>query len=254
MSHTILIIENQREHFEKLFKGLSSNEVIVRPSLEGFVGMMSAVKVYLNTNGYEQKYHDACWRIIEKNIKDEQGKIAVDLIIMDNILGGSTVCRTGQDLAKDIWDRISKTIPVLFLSRTEFSDKQRFEMEESFYKNKNRFEWLMKGFLGSEMVEDPYITQTVAQKVRDMLTKNWTEESVSNPNQFAIDCIEKILAIDTLTIRDRDGFQNLKKKLDSQVIIAVRGGELAKELEKRLQSHPKYDSDLEKIVEKEPRK
>ena len=227
--HKILIIENQFEHFSKLYKGLtSSGELVVIPSFENndkkpYIGLMSAVKVFVNGPGYSKKYRNECWEIIKETLIDKEGNCSVDLIIMDNKLGGATVCQDGLDMAKLIWNindnsNITKTIPILFLSRTDYSDEKRFTMFEEFRKNGYRFDWLMKGFLGNKPLEDGFIQITVKNKILELLTKESPAPKPENPNEEYISIIEKVLASDTPPTL-KVSFSLLAERLKSGLIL-----------------------------------
>ena len=218
--HKILIIENQFEHFSKLYKGLLSKDLKLLPSFdndkkEDYIGLMSAVKVFVNKSGYSKKYRDECWRIIKDSVIDTKGRRNVDLIIMDNKLGGATLCIDGLELAKLIWSindngNITKTIPILFLSRTDYSDEKRFTMFEEFKKNGYKFDWLMKGFLGNKPLEDRFIKIFVKNKIDELLTKE--SPKPENPNAEYIEILEKV-SKSKINLPYKNTFVSLQKRL-----------------------------------------
>ena len=187
----ILVVENQFVHYSQLEKGLNSDtQEVIPKDRDDYLDFISAVKVYLNEPGYSNDYKAKCWDVIKSYIVDSKGDVKIELLIMDNVLGGSTICRTGQELAQDIWEKINDRIPILFLSRTDYSDEKRFKLEQNHKKKGYRFEWLMKGFLGYETLEDSFINDTIVKKVDELLTKQWPELPSLYPNQYYIEILE----------------------------------------------------------------
>lgn len=240
----ILIVENQYSHYNSLTKGLEASKIKYCPKdRQPYSEFISAVKVYLNEPGYSQKYREACWEYIKSQIIDSEGKRIIDLIVMDNVLGGSTVCKTGQDLARDIWENVDKTIPVLFLSRMDYSDEKRFLTENYFKKKGYHFEWLMKGFLGTETMEDPYIMGTVVKKIKELLGREWPP--IANDNQNLIDIVKSILDGSGLY---RDDFENLVSLLESIPEPLPEDHQLAIRI-KGLPRRRTFDEEFRQIVE-----
>lgn len=209
---SILIIENQFLQYEILRKGLQNDSIYVIPSeRKDYERLISAVKVYLNRSGYSCSYRDECFDYIKKHIQGNDG-LVVDLIVMDNKLGGSTVCNTGLDLAFDIWKKINPSVPILFLSRTDYAEEQRF-MQISEMKEKNyHFEWLMKGFLGEETMQELFVKKTVLKKVGQMLNQQW--EPVPVLNQKYITMVDHILSLRCPPIpSEKEKFEEIRNYL-----------------------------------------
>ncbi len=244
----ILIIENQFVHFKKLQDGLKSDSVYVIPSgRDEFVRFISAVKVFLNPPGYSESYRESCWKEIKSEIlgTNEQGR--VNLIIMDIVLGGATICKTGLDLALEIWNKIDREIPILFLSRSDYSDEHRYLMEQQFKKKQFRCDWLMKGFMGYETLAESFIKYTVSEKIQEMLKKHWPAFPSDNPNQLYLDKID-LFVKSPISVATREGFEKIRKPLADMEIILSDDDPFAREILFRIEERPTYDDVLEKML------
>ena len=221
----ILILENQIVHYRQLRDYLSEmDRAITPPNDDEFKLLISAVKVYLNKPGYESDYRNECWKFIKKKIVSDDGELQVDLIVMDNKLGGSTLCRTGLDLAQDIWEieyeneKICAELPILFLSRTDYGERNRYNKLKELTDQKYNCHWLMKGFLGDDTLSKPYVKTTVNDEIEKLLNRKTKVIHSKNPNEEYISIIEKVLASDTPPTL-KVSFSLLAERLKSGLIL-----------------------------------
>ena len=226
----ILILENQIVHYRQLRDYLRDIGWGITPQNDDeFILLISAIKVYLNIPGYESDYRDECWKFIKKKIVSDEGELQVDLIVMDNKLGGSTVCRTGLDLAQDIWDieydnkKICAELPILFLSRTDYGERNRYNKLKEITDQKYNCHWLMKGFLGDDTLSEPYVKTTVNEEIKKLLDNKSKTSRSENPNAEYIKIVEKVLDSDTLPT-NKLIFSRFKKLLETDYILDGEGG------------------------------
>lgn len=223
----ILVIENQFLQYELLKKGLEDEDnIILPPNRDAYVEFIKAIKVYVAERCYPEEYRNACFDVIRNIIKPDNG-VPVDLIIMDYKLGGSSICLTGQDLAIEVWGKIDRSIPILFLSRTAFSDERRFTQSDEMRDSCYRFDWLMKSFWGQDVMEDLFIKKTVKKKVHEMLVKEWPPMSVLN--QELIDAVEKLLQLNCMPL-ERERFIEIRQFLKNNNYEIGKDTPFAKEL------------------------
>lgn len=232
MRNRVLIVENQFVQYELMTNCLLKKGYIISPSgRDEYTSLISAVKVYINESGYSVDYREACFDVIKKFCLPEK-ESPVDLIIMDYKLGGSTVCRTGYDLAIDIWKKVDKNIPVLFLSRTDYSEEYGFEQRREMECSSYHFDWLMKGFLGEETMQCLFVEKTVCGKMEQLLSKEWP--AVPCVNQFIIDMINKLLSLSVMARYDMDSFKEMKNYFLNRTEKIDEESLFVKELRKRV--------------------
>ena len=134
-------------------------------------------------------------------------------------------------------------MPILFLSRMDYTDEKRFLTENYFKKKGYHFEWLMKGFLGTETLEDPYIMGTVVKKIKELLEREWPP--MPNNNQYLIDIVKGILDGSGLY---RDDFERLVVFLESIPSELPENHQLAIRI-KELPRRKTFDEDLQHLVD-----
>lgn len=235
MSKRILIVDNQFVQYELLTNCLLKKGYIISPSdRDNYSTFISAVKVYINETGYPANYREACFDVI-KNYCVPEKETPVDLIIMDHKLGGSTVCKTGYDLAIDIWQKVDKNILVLFLSRTDYSEEYSFAQRHDLEVSNYHFDWLMKGFLGEETMQKLFIEKVVCEKMEQLLSKEWPVFTCVN--QHIVDMINNLLNLSVVEPRDKESFEKMKSYFLGLPKRIDEGSDFVKELTKRYNAH-----------------
>lgn len=167
MNEKILIIENQITQFKMISEHLKTNGYHPIPSPEEYTGFLDYVRIQINPQ-YGETYKTECFNKIMEYITAQ----SPDLIIMDHILGGSCKCETGIGLALKLCKPIPIPIPVLFLSRTEHTEKNRVEEYEKFRNQQPGIsEWTHKGYFGDGILEENYFKSHVIPSVERLLPK-----------------------------------------------------------------------------------
>lgn len=191
MNERILIIENQYLQFQQLVDVLpkcGERNLEVFPSgREAYTKLISAIKVFVY-DGYPKDYRDRCQDVILDSIICGTPPRSVDLIIMDYKLGGSMKCKTGVDLALMIW-RYFPNVPILFLSRVDYAVRERFLQVES-VNRQYRKDWLMKGFMGAETLDETFIKHTVYNKIVGLLDQ--VDVQIIGENEWFVEKVRKI--------------------------------------------------------------
>jgi galactitol-specific phosphotransferase system IIB component len=212
----ILVVENQWAEFKEIAKCLintnidtkekriysynvlmsgTDNDIFSEGDEENihnkFTVFADKIRVWVNT-GYDVKYKKTAFEEI-KTMADK-----ADLIIMDYILGGAFGSKTGIDIATELAKnkKYNDLKPVLFLSKTELTDKDRKEkydeyktyiientledpkisIEEKERKIESHTKWIFKGFFGDEILKEDYIQNEVVLKgVEKLIKKNKQE-------------------------------------------------------------------------------
>jgi len=173
----ILVVENQSTQFDKIRENLHNKGYNVFPeqsdavcNVEEFV---NCVKVWVN-----EEYPDAYKKAAFEKICSLIEKWQIDLILMDHILGGGCKCKTGIALARAINSkREGVELPVLFMSRTEVSEKRRL-MDYNRYMAKfpQLSQWLHKGFFGDEILNEDYFSNVVIGAIDALCKEGSTEK------------------------------------------------------------------------------
>lgn len=170
MNERVLIIENQYLQFEQLSNVLPSIKEralnVIPDGKDTFRKLISAVKVWVYKD-YPDVYREKCKSIILDFVLGADRSNPVDLIILDYKLGGGMDSLSGIDVANMIWSQ-NPRIPILFLSRVDYSSKKRFLQSENL-KGHFKNAWLMKGFLGEETLAKDFIQYTVYNKIVHLL-------------------------------------------------------------------------------------
>ncbi len=172
----ILIVENQQWQFTKIHDELKKYEdYTLFPNndddkKEEYISFIDNVRVWVNEN-YDFEYRKKALANIEQYIEAN----AIELIIMDYILGGAHHCLTGIDLADNINAGRGKDnlLPILFLSKTEFTNKEREEGNNVRKKGYNEYckkfpetsNWLHKGYFGDEILNPAYLKNNVIPSI-----------------------------------------------------------------------------------------
>lgn len=168
----ILLVENQWFQFEEIakLKCLKSYEII--PSKDDYITLIDNVRVWVNTE-YNKEYRD----VAIKFVKDFISNSNIELIIMDHILGGAFHCLTGVDLAVEINSNINidKCMPILFLSKTEQSEKNRMTKYENYkkiYSEDIYTKWIHKGYFGDEILSEEYFEKMVIPEIHKLFASS----------------------------------------------------------------------------------
>lgn len=168
----ILIVENQRTQFDKIRENLRNKGYSAFPdcNVEEFI---NCVKVWVN-----EEYPDAYKKTAFEKICDQIERQQIDLILMDHILGGGCKCKTGIDLARAInSERKGAELPVLFMSRTEESEKRRLMDYNQYTADFPQLsKWLHKGFFGDEILNEDYFSNFVIGAIDALCKKCQTKE------------------------------------------------------------------------------
>ena len=214
----ILVIENQQNEFEHIFNFLKAYEAYnVYPTkkndFQTFITFINNVHVALNQQ-YDVNYRKQALEYIKNIITEEHSpfdnKKPVDLILMDHILAGAHYCYTGIDLANHLnKDRKDNPIPIVFLSKTPQSDKEKLEGNPKGHesdKDSNSFdllqqsdlmgyeqhyekyysgscEWVHKGYFGDESLNEIYFNRYVIsaiERIMPLSERNKLMEAVNH--------------------------------------------------------------------------
>jgi hypothetical protein len=234
----ILILENQWVEFNDLCKEISkysqrncSFEVVIDTSYSydqddntnnklAYNLLVTKVRIWIDKNRDSKNDGKEVYRNgILKQISELVGDNQAELIVMDHILGGSYSCLTGIDLAEAMVARIlgitnleddtiqnisdtgkiSKIPPILFLSKTEHTDKKRLDRYEEYQEKMGKMylkadeklkedrdalnrkieahtKWVHKGYFGDEILQPEYIKKYVIERgIKELLKKGILE-------------------------------------------------------------------------------
>lgn len=165
----ILIIENQELQFDGIIECL--NDYSFFPEKVNYVNFIDHVRVWVN-DLYNEDYRERAITFIINSINSNE----IELILMDQILGGAHHCLTGIDLANEINQRRvneSKVIiPIAFLSKTEHNDENRVSAYDEYEKQFNTSEWIHKGYFGDEILKKDYFNSRVLPQIETLLGKS----------------------------------------------------------------------------------
>lgn len=183
----ILLIENQKWQFNLLLDSLKRKYSILPRTDKEYCTIIDNVCVYVN-KGYNEDYRKKAFNYIYNLCSKENG---VEAIILDHKIGGAYYCLTGIDLAKAINERFKENnkdcLPVIFLSKTEHSEKLRVDAYDDYKKDfPNKSTWVHKGYFGDEILNDEYLIKHLHPKIEQIL-------SDSDRDRF-YSALEKILA------------------------------------------------------------
>jgi len=175
----ILLVENQKFQFDKVvdFDCLECFDLF--PNKNNYIVFIDNVRVWVNRE-YLSDYRNKALSYIKDFIINNN----IEFIIMDHILGGAYHSLTGIDLAEEInCDKnMDNCMPVLFLSKTEQSEKKRMKKYEN-YKKKFQEDkctkWIHKGYFGDEILNEDYFEKIVIPEIHKLF-------AVSEENKFWI--------------------------------------------------------------------
>lgn len=272
----ILIIENQWAEFQKVATCLTDKcEMykrdrrykynVLMSSIDGdifkeedlssmkkkFISLADKIRIWVNpkyniiTN--DSGYRDEAF----KEIKDIASK--ADLILMDHILGGAFGCLTGIDIATDLANEKNSDLkPVIFLSKTETTDKSKNEdydkYKEIVIKKINdqttsnvektnildsHTKWVFKGFFGDEILKEDYIQQEVVNKSIEKLIGKSTIEKHTE--------LLKIFLSKEINTNNQNELK-IKSKLEEIQENISQGGELSEDTVEYLKGKHKISS------------
>lgn len=210
---SILIIENQVRQYKSIFEYLRGDYAVFPPVENEYIEFMDNVRVWINKE-YRKRREEA-----EDYINEYIKKYHIDIIIMDQILGGAHHCMTGIDMARMINGNIEKAMVkrVIFLSKIEFNNKERmhaYSEYDELYPGTSV--WIHKGYFGDEILEEKYFKKNVMPEIIKI------NKSIGEKNQ--------IMRIDDIIIRKQKtensiGFYaaslNKLKKIKSILITGV---------------------------------
>ena len=157
----ILLVENQKTQFEKIFRILNAGEIEVRPSLEEYDHFMDWVRIWANP-GYNQTYQDQMFARLQALITKE----AIRLFILDYKLSGSKDGRTGLGLAESL-TKSCQVNPkhIILLSRLPRNSPEL----EAEWVLVDQYWWIEKGYGGNTVLEENYIEKYIKTKVIELL-------------------------------------------------------------------------------------
>lgn len=173
----ILVVENQSTQFYKIKDNLCNKGYNVFPKESdadcNVTEFVNYVKVWVN-----EEYPDAYKKEAFEKICNQIEKNQIDLILMDYILGGGCKCKTGIALARAInSEREGVELPVLFMSRTEGSEKRRLVDYNRYMADFPQLsQWLHKGFFGDEILNEDYFSNVVIGAIDTLCKKGQTEK------------------------------------------------------------------------------
>lgn len=172
----ILVVENQSTQFYKIKDNLCNKGYNVFPKESdtdcNVTEFVNYVKVWVN-----EEYPDAYKKEAFEKICNQIEKNQIDLILMDHILGGGCKCKTGIALARAInskWKGVE--FPVLFMSRTEESEKRRLMDYNRYVADFPQLsQWLHKGFFGDDILNEDYFSNVVIDAIDALCPKGQRE-------------------------------------------------------------------------------
>jgi len=210
----ILIIENQQFQYDAIYGYL--HEYDVYPKRNEYITFIDNVRVWVNR---QYKNRDKAFDYINKVVIDNN----IDIIIMDQILGGAHHCLKGIDLAKQInsnrTDR-GKLIPFLFLSKIEYNDKQRLLDYDAYVgQYPDSSIWAHKGYFGDEILNEDYFHKHILESIEKLLFSsiNIINEQLISSDQHRVRIFYSYSHNDKFY---RDGLETHLKILERQNIIS----------------------------------
>jgi len=212
----ILLIENQKFQFNTIIDFNCLKYYDLFPLESSYILFIDNVRVWVN-NQYKSDYRVKAINFVKDFIKQNQ----IELIIMDHILGGAYHCLTGIDLADEINKNknIDNCMPVLFLSKTEQSEKNRMTKYENYKKKYPEdicTKWIHKGYFGDEILSEEYFEKMVIPEIRKLFegseeTKFWIKFDFVTKLEYPSNQEEK--RIELFRIRNNLNYCNLSKNL-----------------------------------------
>ena len=229
----VLVIENQENQFNRIYEGLG--DFCVYPEKKDFVGFIDHVRVWV-TKGYEKKYQELAIQHIMHCISDH----GTEIILMDHILGGAHDCLDGISLATEINARLKKAgrdvLPVVFLSKTEHTMLKKF-IDYTTYEvsNKNKTEWVPKGFFGEETLDPDHFKDYVIKAINNCLPMTeeqqfWDDLGLVLDLEYAPN--QDHIRANLLEIKEQDRYNSLSKAFKDSVVAARKS---------RIVDHIKFD-------------
>ena len=167
----ILVIENQNFQYKEIIRHLGRNNIEYYPEPEKYIELIDHVRVWVN-DGYDRNsYREKSLEYIYATLEQQD----FDLILMDHILGGAYHCLTGIDLAytlnKKRKDNNKKSIPVVFLSKTENNLESRLKEYDRYDTDfPNTSEWIHKGYFGDELLNKTYFDERVIKGINRVIS------------------------------------------------------------------------------------
>lgn len=180
----LLIIENQITQFDTISE-LLNEKYQPFPSNDDYLKFIDNVRVWINKQ-YEKVYRKKALDYLLEFINTEE----IRLIVMDYKLGGANYCLVGTDLAEKINKKRTKnnkrTIPVIFLSKTEHTDRIRVKNFDAYKKKFPNTMWIHKGYFGEEILAMGYFQKYVLVEIEKMLPLDITTNTIGILNEFII--------------------------------------------------------------------
>jgi CheY-like chemotaxis protein len=178
----IMVIENQITQFETISEYLNINYQAV-PLSADYLTLIDNVRVWINEQ-YSPDYRKSAINYINEFIDSEE----ICLILMDYKLGGAHSCLKGTDLAKKINKKRKKnnisTLPVIFLSKSEHTDKIRVKDFDAYKKKFSNTLWVHKGYFGEEILEKTYFKKYVLDEIDKMLPMDISATAIEILDEF----------------------------------------------------------------------
>lgn len=177
ISHKVLLVENQKKQFDLIRESLIRNSIDVLPTEEQFSVFLSWVRIALNNRYKAPRQLEATEKIHEFIAKNN-----VALAIIDhNLIGMALSAQNGIDLAIEISSRKQTgSLPFLFLSRTQQSDKSVMSMLRKLKDfSGSSFEWMSKGYDTDLGLSAKYIEEEVIPCVQGLIEKGGHEIFIS---------------------------------------------------------------------------
>jgi hypothetical protein len=208
----ILIIENQEFQYSELLHHLEKLDCLKKydfyPTKDDYVCFIDNVRVWVNKE-YKPNYITDALNYLNKFIVDKK----IELILVDHILGGAHHCFTGIRLAEALNETrtTSNTVlPVIFISKTEHTDKTRITDFES-YKSKypNTSKWVHKGYFGDVILEPEFLKKNVVPEIEKLLKKSLATRIIEKLNEkkpiiiAASETIDRDIATQTIDLIEK---------------------------------------------------
>lgn len=235
----ILVIENQVTQFDTISEHLNTKYQIF-PISDDYLKLIDNVRVWINEQ-YSPDYRKSAIDYINKFIDSEE----ICLILMDYKLGGAHSCLKGTDLAKKLNKKRTKnnksTLPVIFLSKSEHTDKIRVKDFEAYEKKFSNTLWVHKGYFGEEILEKGYFKKYVLDEIEKMLPMDISERTIGILNEF-------IIRKEPINNLSGGGIGNLKKSLNlcKELLSKIQANAIDENVYIKVQDLMKIENELGK--------
>ncbi|HBR54266.1 MAG TPA: hypothetical protein DEA82_08785 [Flavobacteriaceae bacterium] len=205
----ILIVENQVTQFEQIKDNLDIGGFTFFPN--EFIDFLKIVKVAVGNYNAKMEAIQIIIEYIDNN--------SIDLIIMDHKIGSAYSDDDGIELAEKIREEVD--VPILFLSRTKENEAKRLRNLKTFQSDTCvkgiHWEWVHKGIIGNEILEENYVKDNVIPKVKNLLVQSDNRgKLLALISEISMPYTGKVLASDFKTFFSN--LQDLKKMINENTI------------------------------------